>query len=160
MPKRHTQDLKSQAGKLYGEGRTYSDVASALGVGAMSVWRWVREAGLPKRSSSEAAKASPRVKLGQEKCVVAAKQAYCGSDRHLANLAKIRTTPRFKEAATKKLRLDEEIVVYCSDDMCSSSQIAADRMERAGFTRILHYKGGLKDWSAAGYPLEGSMVRT
>ena len=44
--------------------------------------------------------------------------------------------------------------------MCSSSQIAADRMERAGFTRILHYKGGLKDWSAAGYSLEGSMART
>ncbi len=65
-----------------------------------------------------------------------------------------------REDASKKLRPDEEIVVYCSDDMCSSSQIAADRMERAGFLRILHYKGGLKEWSAAGYPLEGSSVQS
>lgn len=56
-----------------------------------------------------------------------------------------------REDASKKLR---------PDDMCSSSQIAADRMERAGFLRVLHHKGGLKDWSAAGYPLEGSSVQS
>jgi len=112
MPKRHTQDLKSQAGKLYGEGRTFKLVM------VMNEWHF------------EASHIPGSIPVSN------------------------------RQDATKKLRPDEEIVVYCSDDMCSSSQIAADRMERAGFTRILHYKGGLKDWSAAGYPLEGSMVRT
>ncbi|MFA5895942.1 MAG: rhodanese-like domain-containing protein [Thermoplasmata archaeon] len=64
-----------------------------------------------------------------------------------------------REDAAKKLRPDEEIVVYCSDDMCSSSHIAADRMERAGFEHVLHYKGGLKNWSGAGFPLEGSLIQ-
>ena len=56
------------------------------------------------------------------------------------------------------LRKDEEIVVYCSDDACYASRAAADFLERTGYEKVSHYPGGLHDWSAAGYPLEGSMV--
>ena len=80
MPKRHPQEIKEQAGGLYDDGRTYSEVASALGVGAMTVWRWVREIGIPTRSASEAAKLSPRVKLAQERGIAILKRTYCGSE--------------------------------------------------------------------------------
>jgi len=63
-----------------------------------------------------------------------------------------------KRDARKLLRKDEEIVVYCSDDACYASRAAADFLERTGYEKVSHYPGGLHDWSAAGYPLEGSMV--
>ena len=61
-------------------------------------------------------------------------------------------------AALQQLRPDEEIVLYCSDVACYSSGAAAAALERAGYQRLWHYKGGLRDWGAAGYPLEGTNV--
>lgn len=63
-----------------------------------------------------------------------------------------------KEEAFAQLRRDEEIVVYCSEDACFASGAAAKTLERAGYTNVWHYKGGLEDWEAAGYPLEGTMA--
>ena len=60
--------------------------------------------------------------------------------------------------ALRELRPEEEIVLYCSDDACYSSGAAAASLERAGYRRLWHYKGGLRDWSEAGYPLEGTNV--
>lgn len=54
------------------------------------------------------------------------------------------------------LESDDEIVVYCSDPQCIASRFAYDELLAAGFTRVARYEGGLSDWNAAGYPLEGS----
>jgi rhodanese-related sulfurtransferase len=54
---------------------------------------------------------------------------------------------------------DTEIVVYCSGSPCIASQAAFSFLINEGFTNVRWYKGGLDDWSAAGYPLEGEMVR-
>lgn len=63
-----------------------------------------------------------------------------------------------KRDAGRVLRKDQETVVYCSDDACYASRAAADFLERSGYTKVGHYPGGLHDWSAAGYPLEGTMI--
>jgi rhodanese-related sulfurtransferase len=63
-----------------------------------------------------------------------------------------------KRDAPKLLRQDEEIVVYCSDDACFASRAAADYLERTGYDKVSHYPGGLLDWGAAGYPMEGTMI--
>lgn len=63
-----------------------------------------------------------------------------------------------KRNAGKLLRKDREIVVYCSDDACYASRAVADFLERSGYENVGHYPGGLHDWSAAGYPLEGTMI--
>jgi len=60
--------------------------------------------------------------------------------------------------ALRQLRRDEEIVMYCSDTACFSSGAAAAALERAGYQRVWHYPGGLRDWNEAGYPLEGTDV--
>jgi len=57
------------------------------------------------------------------------------------------------------LRPEEEIVVYCSDDSCFSSRLAVETLERAGYRNVWHYRGGLRKWMDAGYPLEGTMAR-
>lgn len=53
---------------------------------------------------------------------------------------------------------DRDIVVYCSDVACVGSQIAYRKMTEAGFTNVRRYEGGLSDWLAAKYPMEGDSV--
>jgi rhodanese-related sulfurtransferase len=60
--------------------------------------------------------------------------------------------------ALSELRPDEEIVLYCSDHACFSSGAAAAALERAGYRRVWHFPGGLREWSEAGYPLEGTDI--
>jgi len=62
------------------------------------------------------------------------------------------------EDALANLDKDEEIVVYCSDPSCIASQSAYRMLVKNGFTNVRRYSGGLAEWSAAGYPLEGSSV--
>lgn len=60
------------------------------------------------------------------------------------------------EQAAELLRHDDHIVVYCSDRSCSASRIVAQKLIDAGYTHVRHYPGGLAEWLAAGYPLEGT----
>lgn len=62
------------------------------------------------------------------------------------------------EEAQGQLSTDDTIVVYCSHQACSASRIAAQKLLDAGYASVRHYPGGLADWQAAGYPLEGSGV--
>jgi len=64
-----------------------------------------------------------------------------------------------KQDALTKLRPEEEVVVYCSDASCYSSRLCVEALERAGYPNVWHYKGGLRDWMDAGFPLEGTMAR-
>jgi rhodanese-related sulfurtransferase len=53
------------------------------------------------------------------------------------------------------LRPEEEIVVYCSDPACVASQFAYRALVDNGYNNVRRYEGGLSDWLAAGFPLEG-----
>ena len=59
------------------------------------------------------------------------------------------------EEASRALSLDDEIVVYCTDPSCVASQFAYQWLVDAGHTNVRRYAGGLSDWAAAGYELEG-----
>jgi ArsR family transcriptional regulator len=50
----------------------------------------------------------------------------------------------------------DEIVVYCSGPDCPISLAVARRLARQGYIRVRRYAGGLSDWAAAGYPLDGA----
>ena len=60
------------------------------------------------------------------------------------------------EQAGELLGTSDNIVVYCSDRNCSASRVVAQKLIDAGYTNVRHYPGGLAEWYAAGYPLEGS----
>ncbi len=49
----------------------------------------------------------------------------------------------------------DEIVVYCSDPACVASQFAYRGLKEHGYENVRRYSGGLSDWQAAGYALEG-----
>ncbi len=59
------------------------------------------------------------------------------------------------EQANALLDPGDEIVVYCSDQNCVASQAAYHYLTRNGFTNVRRYSGGLSEWQAAGFPLEG-----
>ena len=61
---------------------------------------------------------------------------------------------RLGERIVRQYKKDRTIVTYCSGWSCESSTIAAKKLEKLGFTRVLEYKGGLEDWKKAGFPLE------
>jgi rhodanese-related sulfurtransferase len=48
----------------------------------------------------------------------------------------------------------QDIVVYCADVRCPASIYAYELLERAGYTRVRRYAGGIAEWEAAGYPIE------
>ena len=46
------------------------------------------------------------------------------------------------------------LVVYGSSPHSLASSTAAEKLERAGYSRLRNYRGGLQDWEAAGLPVE------
>ena len=53
-----------------------------------------------------------------------------------------------------------EIVVYCGSYKCGASIKAAQALKKLGYTNVGDYKGGLREWSALGLPLEGSSTKS
>lgn len=60
------------------------------------------------------------------------------------------------DEAFARLDPEEEIVVYCSDEACVASRFAHEALVDAGYQNVKRYAGGLSEWLAAGYPLEGT----
>jgi len=62
----------------------------------------------------------------------------------------------FVEEAEKQVpNKDQEIAVYCASFSCQLSPMAAGKLTDAGYTNVLDFKGGLKDWAEGGYSFEG-----
>lgn len=62
-----------------------------------------------------------------------------------------------KNAAKILSDKSEKIVVYCASFDCLASTNAANKLKDLGYTDVLDYKGGLKDYKETGRLLEGSL---
>ena len=62
------------------------------------------------------------------------------------------------EALLAELDSGEDIVVYCSDRLCPASVMAYNYLEAQGYKHVRRFSGGLTEWDAAGYPLQGVLV--
>ncbi len=60
-----------------------------------------------------------------------------------------------EDLATKLLKKDESVIVYCASLTCTASATAADKFEALGFTDVTRYEAGIKGWKEAGHRLEG-----
>ncbi len=64
-------------------------------------------------------------------------------------------TPGFAEKVAHLAgNKDRRIIVYCGGAECIASLEAIRKLEDAGFVNVLHYKGGMKEWTAAGYQVQ------
>ena len=66
--------------------------------------------------------------------------------------------PFMANARLDELKLDDEIVVYCSGQDCPASKMSYRILKARGYTNVRRYAGGIYDWEEAGYPLEGEGV--
>ena len=64
------------------------------------------------------------------------------------------------DTAVDVLDMNDDIIVYCSDVDCVASQFTYRPLVENGYTKVRRYAGGLSDWQAGGYPLEGTAVET
>ena len=55
---------------------------------------------------------------------------------------------------------EDEIVVYCSDKLCPASMMAYHLLADRGYKHVRRFSGGLAEWEAAGYPLEGILAQS
>ncbi len=49
----------------------------------------------------------------------------------------------------------EPVVVYGSSEKSQASLTAAQKLTAAGFSQVFDFRGGLTEWKAAGFPIEG-----
>jgi len=56
------------------------------------------------------------------------------------------------EHITKDYDKDTTFVTYCSNLKCEASTVAATKLERYGYKKVLEYKAGIEDWRAHRYP--------
>lgn len=57
--------------------------------------------------------------------------------------------------AVNLLNKNDTLVLYCTNTACTASSIAASKLDSLGFSDIWRYEGGIEDWKAAGYCVEG-----
>jgi 3-mercaptopyruvate sulfurtransferase SseA len=62
------------------------------------------------------------------------------------------------EDALAHLDPEEETIVYCSGPTCMASATLYWFLESRGFKNLRRFAGGLQEWTAAGYPLEGEQA--
>ena len=52
------------------------------------------------------------------------------------------------------------VITYCTNPNCHASAVAAEKLKKVGFRKVLEYAGGIEDWKNARYPVEsGPMPR-
>ncbi|HAV61180.1 MAG TPA: sulfurtransferase [Verrucomicrobiales bacterium] len=52
--------------------------------------------------------------------------------------------------------VDQPVVIYGAMERSHESRMAAEKLERAGFSQVQEFRGGLQAWKAAKLPVEGS----
>jgi len=65
-------------------------------------------------------------------------------------------SPRYALGA---LRHDDEIILYANNHHRVNTAAASSALRDHGYRNVWCYVGGLADWEAAGYPVEGDSVR-
>ncbi|HXV26900.1 MAG TPA: rhodanese-like domain-containing protein [Candidatus Paceibacterota bacterium] len=76
--------------------------------------------------------------------------------RHVPGAVNVPNGPDFLERFENVVGApkDASIIVYCSSSTCAASVQAAEKLERAGYTNVTHFKDGLAGWQNAGYAFE------
>ncbi len=62
---------------------------------------------------------------------------------------------KFLKEFSQNIPKDTEIVVYCAQYSCPKSREAWHVLHDLGFTNVLAYEGGIKEWKSFSYPTTG-----
>lgn len=59
------------------------------------------------------------------------------------------------ETYVRDLDLNRELVVYCSNYLCTASAYAAELLQKLGFKQVYAYEAGMAEWHQRGLPTTG-----
>ena len=88
---------------------------------------------------------------------VLGRQSY--KSMHVKGAVNIPLAELGKKKNLEFLKNYKTIVVYCAHSRCHASVNAAELLMKSGFTNILDFKGGIKEWSEAGMPVESGLKK-
>lgn len=54
---------------------------------------------------------------------------------------------------------EADIVVYCSNYQCTTSDYVAKQLKKQGFDKVSVYEGGMAEWFQEGLPVEGPCTK-
>jgi len=60
----------------------------------------------------------------------------------------------YKDRVLHRLSNDQLIMIYCSEFSCDDSELLAKELYMLGYMRLVVFRGGFAEWSAAGLPVE------
>lgn len=80
--------------------------------------------------------------------------------RHIPGAKSVPYSTTFLEDFEKAINAekDSNIAVYCASNGCQLSVLAADVLDKAGYTNVSHFVDGLAGWMKEGYKFEGEAV--
>ena len=72
---------------------------------------------------------------------------------HIPGAKNVPNTPDFLDKFEKEVGApkDAEIIIYCGSAACMASVEAAQTLEKAGYTNVVHHKDGVAGWQLVGY---------
>ena len=53
-----------------------------------------------------------------------------------------------------RMKKNDPYVVYCKGPNCNQAQLLINTMQKAGFTKVFLYPGGMQEWRLAQYPMD------
>jgi len=80
--------------------------------------------------------------------------------RHIPGAKNAPNGPEFLKQFEEQVKAprNAEIIVYCGSSTCMASVQAADTLEKAGYTNVVHYKDGIAGWQNVEYKFEGKTI--
>lgn len=80
------------------------------------------------------------------------------AERHIRGARSVpekQLAARMEEVLTM-IEGDKKVVVYCQGMECDEAHLLASALREAGLNKIFVFAGGMKEWEATGYPVEGA----
>ena len=71
---------------------------------------------------------------------------------HLANAVHLGRGIIERDIEARVPELDTEMILYCGGGFRSA--LAADNLQKMGYTNVISMDGGIRDWREKGFPLE------
>jgi len=94
------------------------------------------------------------IESGRKQTIIETLPSQYYASAHLPGAVNI---PHDKVALAASLLIpdkSERIIVYCASIDCQNSRIAAETLNKLGYSNVYEYSAGKKDWEEAGFPLE------
>ncbi len=80
------------------------------------------------------------------------------SEEHVPGAINIPLKELEAKAAEALPDKNAEIIVYCASFECTASSTAAQKLEELGYTNVVEYEGGIKDWKEGNNKTEGTLA--